>query len=353
PDRDGQPRARGRRVAGVRAHLRRRRLSRRVHLLLWALAVVVWLAALATAAGRLADDQGWWTWDPVWSRTGAAVATWLGLALLSRRIGGRTYLVGAFSGVLLALAVAVPESWALAGVAVAAAATYGALGMVMTRPAAGGRALRELCVAGAVGAAGAVVVAGYDVALRPYRFRIAVLILTLAVALALARRLGAGVHSLGRRGLLIVVLGVCVLAASVAYVQAVRHWGSPGVVASLTDAKVWLHDLLGATPRPMEALVGFPAVVWGVTVRNRRRQGWWISAFGALGSAGVATCLVRPLLSPSASMAATGYDLAIGAALGLMLVGVDRLLTGTGRRARRRLVGENERPEPARQAALL
>ena len=48
---------------------------------------------------------------------------------------------------------------------------------------------------------------------------------------------------------------------------------------------------------------------------------------------------------------ATGYNLVIGAVLGLVLIVVDRLLTGTGRR---RLPGgvDLERPEPGRLARL-
>ena len=123
--------------------------------------------------------------------------------------------------------------------------------------------------------------------LRPFRFRIMVLTLVLLAGFALAWRLGQGVGSLGRRGLVLIGGGVLVLAISIAYSQAIRAWGSPGVVSSVSDLVDTLEARLGAVPRPIEALVGFPALVWGVATRTRRRQGWWMCAFGALGAAEV------------------------------------------------------------------
>ena len=129
-------------------------------------------------------------------------------------------------------------------------------------------------------------VTGFDVVLRPFRFRVMVLTLVLLGGFALAWRLGHGARSLGRRGLVLIGGGVLLLALSIAYTQAIRAWGSPGVVASVTDVKDSVNARLGAVPRPLEAFVGFPALVWGVAIRSRRRQGWWMCAFGGLGAAG-------------------------------------------------------------------
>jgi hypothetical protein len=179
-----------------------------------------------------------------------------------------------------------------------------------------------------------------------------VLALTLLAALALARRLALGFHSLGRRGLVLIVAAVVVLVMAVAYAQAVRHWGSTGVVGSITDVHGRIRDWLGASPRTIEAVVGFPATIWGVAVRNRRRQGWWMSAFGSLAAAGIATSLVDPSTSLGEAAGATGYDLAIGSMLGLLLISVDRLLTGTGHRTR--VFGlDLDRPEAGRLGRLL
>ena len=62
--------------------------------------------------------------------------------------------VGALTAVALVLALALHSGWALAAAAVVGAAAYGLLGMVMTRPAAGVRAVREALVAAVFGMAG-------------------------------------------------------------------------------------------------------------------------------------------------------------------------------------------------------
>jgi hypothetical protein len=103
----------------------------------------------------------------------------------------------------------------------------------------------------------------------------------------------------------------------------------------------------------VEAFVGFPTLLWGVAIRTRRRQGWWMCAFGALGATGVVTAFVQEGAEPLPTLAATGYNLAIGTALGFVLMSLDRLLTGRGRRARSEGDLDAERPEPPRFAPLL
>jgi hypothetical protein len=308
---------------------------------------------VAVASGRLAEAHDLWSQPENMTRAGSVVATWLAIVVLARRCGGRFILIGLFAAVVLGLVTAYPEDWALAGAGVTAAVVYGVLGMTLTRPAKGLRALRELLISALIGAAGAVVVTGYDVMLRPFRFRIMVLTLVLLAGFALAWRLGQGVGSLGRRGLVLIGGGVLVLALSIAYTQAIRAWGSPGVVASVSDLVDTLEARLGAVPRPIEALVGFPALVWGVDTRTRRRQGWWMCAFGSLGAAGVATSLIQPTTPFVDSIAATGYDLVIGGFLGLVLIGLDRLATGRGRRASAMSDDSLERPEPPRFVPLM
>lgn len=317
------------------------------------------LVAATCSASRLLQLEGWWTPpDPfdsdAFSRGAALVASWVALVLLTRRCGGRTVLVGLFAAGVLGVVAAFPEPWALAGAAAVTGCGFGALGMVLTRPAGGLWSLRELSVSVAVGLVGAVVLTGLGASVRPYRFRLLVLAFVLAGALLLAWRLGQGVNSLGRRGAVLIAVGVVVLTAGVAYVNALHVWASPGVMADLVDLNNRVQDALGATPRPVEALVGFPALVWGVSIRHRRRQGWWMCAFGSLGATGVAASLVQPSTPLMESLRATGYDAAAGALLGLALIFLDRLLTGSGgRRVARGAAGELERPEPARFAPLL
>jgi hypothetical protein len=314
---------------------------------------LVWLGCLLLAVGPLAAAHGTHLWDSPLARIGAAGATWLAVVLLAWRIGGPVPLVASFAGACAVLLLLEPRGWVLSAGAVVAATSYGLLGMVMTRPIAGLRAIREAVVAAAIGAAGAVAVTGYDVSLRPYRFRMMVLALTLLSALALARRLGLGFESLGRRGLVLMVVAVIVLAGAFGYVQAVRHWGSSEVVTSIGHAHGRIRDWLGASPRSIEALVGFPATIWGVAVRKRRRQGWWMSAFGSLAAAGVATSLASPSVKFAEAAGSTGYNLLIGSVLGLVVISMDRLLTGTGRRSRIPGGADVDRPEPSRLGHLL
>ena len=328
--------------------------STRLRKLLVFLGCSCWLAAVVVAGGVLARPYDVAVDVPVLaSRVAAAVATWLAVTVLVRRCGGRYLLVALFAAIVLSVVVAVPERWSLAGVAVAAAVVHGLLGMVITRPAAGLRTVKELLVSAVVGVGGAMAVTGFDVDLRPFRFRLMVLTLVLVGGFALAWRLGHGVRSIGRRGVVVIAVGTALLILSVAYTQAIRTWGSAEVKASLEEAQRWLVQRAGAVPRPIEAVVGFPALVWGVAIRNRRRQGWWMCAFGGLGAAGVATSLVQSAVPLKQSAIATGYDVALGAVLGLVVVAIDRLLTGPGGRRVHSAAGDLERPEPPRFAPLL
>ena len=331
----------------------RRRLRSGLRRAVVVVGVLVWLGGFVAAALGFAERQGWIGVEDLAPRVGAAVATWVAIIVLTRRSGGRPVLVGIFAAGLLGSAAAFPENWALAGAAVVTATTYGLLGAVLTRPAAGVRALRELLVSAFVGLLGAVVVSGYDVSLRTLRFRVLVLAAVLIAGFALAWRLGHGARSLGRRGVVLILAGALLIAISIAYTRAITAWGSPEVVQSVEDTRDWMLDHLGAVPRPVESIVGFPTLLWGVAIRARRRQGWWMCAFGALGATGVATAFVQKGADPGPTLLATGYNLVIGAAIGLLLIGIDRLLTGTGRRARDHGDRDVDRPEPARFAPLL
>jgi hypothetical protein len=314
---------------------------------------VCWLGCLLLAAGPLADAHGAHWWGAAPARAGAAGATLLAVVLLAWRIGGPLLLVAGFAAVCAVALLMEPRGWVLSAGAVVAATSYGLLGMVMTRPVAGVRALREAAVVAVIGAAGAVVVTGYAVPLRPYRFRMMALALTLLAALLLARRLGLGFEGLGRRGMVLVVVPVLVLVLALGYLQAVRQWGSSGIPGSVSDVHDRIRGWLGVSPRLIEALVGFPATVLGVTVRRRERTGWWISAFGALAAAGIAASLVPATLSLIDAAKATGYDLVIGSILGLALTGVARMFGGARRRSALPVGVDVHRVEPSRLGHLL
>ena len=261
-----------------------------------ALLVGALIAAALVAGIQVAETEGWVdsVADPV-VRAGALVSTWCAIVLLSRRCGGRTIVIGGFSAVVLVLAGAFPETWALAGGAVTAGTSFGLLAMVYTRPARGAGLARELAISASIGVVGALVVAGYDVELRPYRFRMMVLAIVLICAFArrLATRPRRSQHRPARRrdhhGRRRRAGWIAGLRPGRPILGLARRWCTIS-----TTSKARCRDLLGAAPRPVEALVGFPALVWGVSSRRRRRQGWWMCAFGSLGAAGVTSSLIYP-----------------------------------------------------------
>ena len=169
-------------------------------------------------------------------------------------------------------------------------------------------------------------------------------------------RLGAGVHGLGTRGVVGVICGSLLLGATVGYAALLQRYGTHDVVQTLDDAVRWSHHHLGAFPRPIVALVGVPALTWGVHMRARRPQGWWVCAFGAGLTAPVAYALVDPGRSVEEVVLATTYAVVIGLALGLVLIRLDVRITAPRGRRGRRLAAPGEvgaaPPEPGRTQAL-
>jgi peptidoglycan/LPS O-acetylase OafA/YrhL len=150
------------------------------------------------------------------------------------------------------------------------------------------------------------------------------------------------------------VSGIGLLAVSLAYTEALGRWGSPEVVDAVERSTRDLAHLIGAVPRPVEVLLGIPALAWGVSTRARRRQGWWGTGFGAAGLAVVATSLLDPDVSLVEAGLATAYSLVVGLVLGYLVVRADSFLSGArGRRARRLEEASAHRPEPGRTHPLL
>ena len=94
-----------------------------------------------------------------------------------------------------------------------------------------------------------------------------------------------------------IVGGGAVLALGLAYAELLRLYGTPGFVSWIFDAAEWSQDNLGGVPRPMQALLGIPMLLWGVHLRARRRQGWWACAFGVAGLVPIAHVLADPRLT--------------------------------------------------------
>ncbi|SDC51647.1 hypothetical protein [Nocardioides lianchengensis] len=274
---------------------------------------------------------------------------------LAARTGGRPILFGVLA-VACGIGVLVADEDALrTGAAVMTCVISAVLGVVATVPArrfVG--AARECVVAILIAAVGALATAGFAPTIDLLRFEYVTLVLALAGAFGVVYRLGAGFHGLGRRGVATVLIGAVVLAVTLAYAELLRRYGTPGLVDNLLDGVRWSREHLGAFPRPIETVLGVPALVWGTHMRARRRQGWWVCAFGAAATTPVANSLMNPTISLSEVGLSVTYGLVIGLVIGYVVVRLDLLLTGPrGRRARQAEEEAAARPEPARTSALL
>jgi hypothetical protein len=285
--------------------------------------------------------------------SGGTLSTALALGL-AVRTGGRPILVALLTATIASSAYATDWEPLLAGSAVGTGVVAATLGVMATTPAATfGRAIREVLVATAIGWVGALGVVAYgdrarlDVDL--VRFGYAVLGLSLVGAIALVYRLGAGLHGLGRRGYILAGGAVLILAIALAYSEAIAQWGSRDLVGTIDEFRNSTKDALRAVPHPIMALLGYPALVWGVFMRARRRQGWWVCAFGVAATSPTATRLVAQEVDPTSVVLGAVYSLVAGVALGYVVIRIEQSLTGThGRRARRDEEAEAHRPEPPR-----
>ena len=335
---DPPPAARGRwRVAGVLARF------------LWLVGVV---------AGAAAVGLGWVPVLPVPDLVplvGAVVVTSLFALGLAARTGGRALASGALA-LLLAGAAAVTDSPVmLSAAAVGTSAVAAILGVMATKRAARfPGVVREVVVATAVAAVGAFAAEAYGAEVSAERSGYLVLGISLLGALLLVYRLGAGLHGLGRRGLVMILGGVGLLTVTLAYTEALSRWGSPELIQTLDQSIAGLRDQIFAMPRPIEVLLGVPALAWGVSTRARRRQGWWVCAFGAAGLAVVSVALLDPTVPLAEAGLSLLYSLALGLIVGYAVIRADLFLTGPrGRRARRLEEAAAHRPEPGRMQPLL
>ena len=316
---------------------------------LWLLAglvLVAGVAALVTAAAGL---------GPSWiDGAGAiAVATVLSWAL-AVRTGGRRWVSAAVALAIGIIAVLVDTAMLRTGAAVLTVVAGGVLAVMLTVPAATyWRACREVLVATVLSGVTALAAVGFEPTVTVPRFDYASLVLGLVLVFALVYRLGAGLHGLGRRGLVAVLVGAVLLVLTLAYAELLRRYGAGSVVQSVLEFVDWTTERIGAFPRPLVVLLGIPALVWGTHMRARRRQGWWVCAFGVTAT----IPLAQGLLDPDGSFLEAGlraaYSLVPGLLLGYLVVRVDLALTGPrGRRGRRAEEAEAHRPEPSRFAEL-
>ncbi len=293
---------------------------------------------------------------PSWCDQVAAVVLSTVIAMsLSARAGGRPWIFGTLAALLGTAAVVGDIGMLRAGAACITAVATGVLAVILTAPAPRFvLAVRELGVATAVSVIGAFGVVGYRPTVSIDAFDYVSLGLAFALTLVLVYRLGSGFNSLGRRGLVVVVGGAVAVVALIAYAELLRRYGPPGLLGHVFDAVRWHRDHLGAVPRPTVLFIGAPAIVWGCHMRARRRQGWWVTAFGACLTVSYATVLMNPETGWLEAALIVLYSLPPGVVLGYVAIRLDLALTGPrGRRARRDEEARAVRPEAGRFEALL
>ena len=318
---------------------------------LWLVVVLAGVAALVCAMVPVGPD---------WLGGAGSVAVVAAYSWgLAARTGGRPVVFGALAAVIGTAALVLDDDTLRTGAAVTTAAVAAVFGVMATVPAVTyWRAARECVLAVTIAAVGALATIGFEPTITVTRFEYATFGLALAGAFAVVYRLGAGLHGLGRRGVVIVVVGGVLLAATLLYAEMLRRYGTPELVSSLLDAVGWSRDHLGAFPRPIESVLGVPALAYGCHMRARRRQGWWICAFGAAATSAVANSLANPAITRTESALSVVYGLLVGLVIGFLVIRLDLLLTGEtrGSRGRRSRAAEQAsalRPEPPRGRALL
>ncbi len=340
------------------AHPRPARRARRAQRDRAPLVRALWMVVVVVAAGVLLSDRldllvrlglGF---DPVPYAAVAITAAYVGA--LGNRIGTYPLVATALGLGLGAAAKLTEEPVVVAGVAVGTAVVAGVLAVMETVPASGFVAtVREVVLAAVTAGVGALAVATYRTDIDPVRFRYVVLGAGVVLALVLVNGLGAGLHGLGRRGLLVLLLGTLLLVGAVAYGEALSRWGSAEIVDTIEALRSTIRSNAGAVPHPIQALVGYPALAWGVFMRARRRQGWWVSAFGVAATLTTACMFVDPTLSDRRALLGELYSLGLGLVVGYVVIRLDLFFTGPrGRRARQDEAAHAHRPEPGRSRAL-
>src|SRR4051794_25032271 len=333
-----------------------------------------------SACGYWSSPVDWLRWWPRWSlrdRTGSTVSgrwraprrtpggwppapaagpgSFAAPPSLAARTGGRPVIFGALTLSVGVLALLLDQDYLRTGAAVMTCVVSAVLAVMATTPAVRfARAARECVVAVLLAAVGAMATIGFDPVVSVVRFEYVTLGLAMVGAFGVVYRLGAGLHGLGRRGLLVVAICGVLLAVTLLYAEMLRRYGSQDLVDHLLGGVRWSRNHLGAFPRPIEAVLGVPALAWGCHMRARRRQGWWLCAFGVAATAPVASALVNPAISLLECGLSILYGLVVGLVIGYVVVRADLALTGSrGQGGRRLEEAAAIRPEPPRTAALL
>ncbi len=325
---------------------------RRLALVTWFCAALVGVVALVAAV--LGVRIGSQLTDSRLAFLGAILISVTFTCALAARTGGQPLIFGGLALVLGVIVLVTEWAFLRTGVAVMTVVIAGVLAVLQTVPAVRFRdAAREVVLALMIGCIGAVAALGYAPVVSAERFRYASLGAGFLLVFLVVYRLGAGFHGLGRRGFGLVVVGSVVLVLSLVYGELLRRYGSPAFVDTVLSGAHRVWEVIGALPRPLMVLLGVPALAWGAHMRARRRQGWWISAFGVAATISPGYLLVRPEVPLAEVALQVLYSAALGLLIGYLVIRFDLFLTHTrGSRARRSEEESALRPEPARTLPL-
>ncbi|MDF9714904.1 hypothetical protein [Nocardioides sp. ChNu-99] len=312
-----------------------------------------WLLVLGGLALLVGGGVGWL--PAVTEGLGAVAVSAAYSWALAARTGGRPIIAGVLAAALGLTALVVDTQTLRTGAAVMTCTVGAVLGVMATVPARRFLAcVREVAIALALAGGAAVGAVGYGPTISLARFEYTVLALSFVVVALLVHRLGAGLHGLGRRGVVGVVVGTLVLAVILAYAEALRRYGASSLVTTVLDTASWMLDTLGGVPRPIQAVLGVPALAWGVYMRARRRQGWWLCVFGVAATAPVANGVMNPSATLLEALLGVVYSVVVGLVVAYGVIRADLALTGSrGSRARRAEERSAVRPEPSRTRPLL
>jgi len=292
---------------------------------------------------------------PQLAGAGSVVVVSVLAAALGHRTGGRPWVALLLAVVLGTTAVVVDSAVLRTGASILTVVVGSVYAVMVTVPATSyWRAVREVLLAAVVCAVTSLAAVGFEPTVATPRFHYVSLALALALVFALVYRLGAGFHGLGRRGLVVVLAGGVFIVATLVYTDLLRRYGAGAMVGSIRDVADATENLIGAFPRLIVALLGVPALLWGTFQRARRRQGWWVCAFGVAASAPLAQGLLGAEGSYLEGTLRGVYGIVLGLLVGFVVVRIDLALTAPrGRRGRRAEEAQAHRPEPSRFDELL
>jgi hypothetical protein len=314
----------------------------------WAYVAVVslWVVSTLVAATAVVEVGA-----PTWvERPAAAVLLVVLATVLTHRVGGHLRIWVSLAAVLAIAGAVLERNVTITAAAGVTAVLATVSSVLLTRPARTlGQVVREYAVAIVVALSGTIGVAAWNAPAGYQRFNLLVLGTSLALAIAVVWSLGAGLHGMSRQGVTVLVGVAVLLIVLLAYSSFVRTHGSETVVDAFTSTVTWLRETVGGVPRPVEVLIGLPALVVGTSVRSRHREGWWVLVFAVIGTGVMTTSLVDPNAYPSYVGLSTLYSIVLGLGVGL----VARRIALRDRSARRnRAIERPTRVEPPRHAAL-